>query len=324
MKHATGSNLLWLAFILLVAACAAQPSSQQQSATSSLGDEDAEATHASTSDPTGIAIDLGSGDGENQWMVDALSGTGLPATWIPQGGLQLYDSESLYDLVDGQADEYFAYAFEEAAVRTFENTAGDTLRVEIWRSETPADAYGLYTGYRTGTPVNVGNEGDADPGRRLGFWQDRYNVRLFALQPVPDGELVAFAGLLASVLPVGGDQPAVVGLLPQGGLDGRSVLFFHKEISMQSYLWLGGENLLGLGLETDAVLARYEVDEGALQLLLVQYPDAGASQAGLEALESARLDDLLVSEVRGDLLGAVFGTVDQAAAKEVLSAALGD
>jgi hypothetical protein len=324
MKLATVPKLIWLVFILLVAACAAQPSPQPLSATSSSGDDRAEATSAPVAGATDVVTVLEADDQATQRMVDALSATGLPAAWMPQGDLELYDVENLYDLVNGQADEYFAYAFEQAAVRTFENASGDTLRVEMWRTATAADAYGLYSGYRAGMPVGIGNEGDGDPGRRLGFWQDRYNVRLFAFQPVPDDELVAFAELYASVLPAGGDQPAVMGQLPQNGLDERSILFFHKEISIQNDLWLGGENLLGLGPETDGVLARYDVDGGLLQLILVRYPNAGASQAGLEALESVPPDNLLAAEVRGDLFGAVFGMVDRTAAKELLAAALGN
>ena len=72
--------------------------------------------------------------------------------------------------------------------------------------------------------------------------------------------------------------------LPQDGLVERSGLFFHQKISVQSYVWLGGQNLLGLSAETDGVLARYETRSGVVYLLLVQYPEQGAAQAGLEAL----------------------------------------
>ena len=128
MKQEISTVLISLVCILLVAACGAQPSSQPPIATSSVGGEEAEATRVPADAPTDAATSLEANDGGTQTMVDALTAPELPATWTPQGDLQLYDSESLYDLVNGQADEYFAYAFEHAAVRTFENAAGDTLR----------------------------------------------------------------------------------------------------------------------------------------------------------------------------------------------------
>jgi hypothetical protein len=170
--------------------------------------------------------------------------------------------------------------------------------------------------------VAVGNGGDADPGRRLGFWQDRYQVRLFAVQPIPDADLVAMAEALSAALPVGGEVPVLVGGLPQAGLIEGSPLFFRQEISIQDYLWLGGENVLGLGPETEGVLARYELEDGMAQLLLVRYADAAAAQAGLAAMEGAGIEELVAGQARGELLGAVFGGADVETADRLLASAL--
>lgn len=324
MKYATGPGLFLLALMLLLVACAAEPESEPPSATSGPGADATGPTDLPAAIPTVETASVDAEDEATKTLVDALSASGLPGTWMPQGDPELYDIENLYDLVDGQADAYFVYGFEQVAVRSFENASGDTLRVEIWRTATPADAYGLYSAYRSGTPVTIGNEGDSDPGRRLGFWQDRYNLRLFALQPVPDGELLAFAQVLANELPTGGDKPGLVSSLPVEGLDERSVLFFRDQLTLQDYLWLAGENLLGLGPTTEGVLARYQKDDAVLQLLLVRYPDAQASQARLAALQSMAPDDLLVADQHGDLLGAVFGVGDETSARSLLSQALGN
>jgi hypothetical protein len=244
--------------------------------------------------------------------------------WSPTGAVQVFDRENLYDLVDGQADAFFAYGFEQVAVGSYENTQGALLRVEVWQLATPADAYGLFTVNISGTPVAVGNDGDADPGRRLAFWQNRAYVQVRALQELPDAELRAFAGAISAALPAGSseERPALVGRLPTDGLVERSVIFFRQEISIQDRLWLGGENLLGLGPETDGVLAGYDVGGVPAQLLLVQYPAAEAASAGLAALEGNRPGGLVAADARGDLLGAVFGEMDEAAAGRLLAEAL--
>jgi hypothetical protein len=242
--------------------------------------------------------------------------------WQPSGDVQAYNRDTIFDLVDGQADAFFAYGFEQVAVRSYQNTAGTTLRVEAWQLATPADAYGLFTANRAGTPAAVGNGGDADPGRRLAFWKDRYFVSASATADVPDADLTAFAQAIASVLPSGGEQPALVGKLPAAGLAERNFIFFHQELSIQDRLWLGGENILGLSHDTGGVVAQYDLGGTPAQLLLVQYPDAKAAAAGLAALKGGQVDNLITANVSNNLLGAVFGKVDAASANTLLEQAL--
>jgi hypothetical protein len=235
----------------------------------------------------------------------------------------VYDTATLYDLVNGQADAFFAYGFEQVSVQTYEDGTGAMLRATVWKLATPADAYGLFTTNISGVPEQVGRGGDADPGRRIVFWQDRYFVDVFALPEQPAAVLRDLAGAVSANLPPGGERPALVERLPAGGLVARSPVFFHEELSIQGHPWLGGENLLGLSAETDGVLARYEVGGGLARLLMVEYGSAAAAQAGLAALDGAGLDGLAATDTRGELLGAVFGEVDASAALGLLQAALG-
>lgn len=100
-------------------------------------------------------------------------------------------------------------------------------------------------------------------------------------------------------------------------------LFFHQEISIQDRLWLGDENRLSLGTETDGVLAEYALGGATAQLLLVQYQDEQAIQDGLAALQSAQVPvPPALVDAHDDLLAAFFGSMDAAAANALLEAAL--
>jgi hypothetical protein len=252
----------------------------------------------------------------------ALPAADAVAGWVPSGDVMVYDGENLYSLVNGQADAYFAYAFEQVAVRTYEVQDGASLRIEIWQLESPADAYGLLSTVRAGEAIPIGNGGDSDPGRRLDFWQDRYFVRLFAVSPVDEAALQAFAEQVSGELPSGGERPALVARLPESGLVEESVLFFHQEISIQDELWLGGQNLLALGPETDGVLARYEAAGGEAWLLLVQYVEAGAASAAVDTLRSSSIAGLVAAEADLNFLAAVFGSVSEPDAQALLADAL--
>ena len=257
-------------------------------------------------------------------LATALSGGNAPAGWTTVGDASLYDRENLFDLVDGQAEAFFAYAFERVGTQRFENAEAVILDLQIWQLATPADAFGLHTSSLSGEPVAIGNGGDSDPGRRLAFWQDRYQVRLFARQQVPDSELLGFGQMIVKALPTGGEAPALLERLPQEGLVAQSARYFHEEISIQDDLWLGWDNVLDLSPQTEGVLARYDLQGDAGHLLLVRYPDAQAASARLAVLQAGALDDLVGVQARDGLLGAVFGELDAGAARALLTEALAD
>lgn len=265
-----------------------------------------------------VLILMSCGSNESISLPDVFPDANTFPGWTLAGEMETFGRENLFDLVNGQAEAFFVYNFEQVAVQNYENVDGVKLGVEIWQFASPADAYGLFTASIAGAPAAIGNGGDAYPGRRLAFWQDRYYVHVRARQEVDEAELRNFAEAVSTALPTGGEQPALVNRLPSEGLVGRSPIFFHEEISIQNEIWLGGENLLGLSPETDGILARYEIGDGMAHLLLVQYPDAAAASAGLAELEGGQVDGFVVAEARDNLLGAVFGEIDEVTATMLL------
>lgn len=247
---------------------------------------------------------------------DAVSG------WAAVADVAIYSRETLYNLVDGQAESFFAYGFEQVAVQRYQDAASAWLNVEIWQLATPADAFGLFTANKAGQPAQIGVAGDTDPGRRLAFWQDRYFVSLSAVQPVDDAVLYAFARPLAAALPQGGESPSIIGRLPADGLLPASQRFFHEEISIQNELWLGGENLLGLSQETHGALARYAVGGETVTLILIEYPTSQQAAAAQKAVQATGVDDFLSAAVNGKRLAALFGKADAAAAQPLLDQVL--
>jgi hypothetical protein len=265
-----------------------------------------------------------------------LSGCGVRATslpavfpdadtmpgWTAGGKVEVFDRETIFHLVDGQADVFFAYGLRQVAVGRYENAKGIALDVHIWQLATPQDAYGLFTLDAGGAPADVGNESDLEPGRRLAFWQNRYTIWVHARPGLDDAELLRFARVFSEALPRGGERPALMDRLPNEGLVERSAVFFHEEISIQDRLWLGGENLLGLSARTDGILARYETGGGTAQLLLIQYPGARAAVHGLTALAGSPVEGVITADVHGNMLGAVFGEAHAADASSLLARAL--
>ena len=259
-----------------------------------------------------------------------LSGT-LPgadslAGWNPAGKVQTYDRETLFDYINGASEYFFTYTFEEVAVSRYKKSDGAELNAEVWQLAAAEDAFGLFTSRTGGTAVSVGGSSEAalETGSRLVFWQSRFYVTLTALDAVSDEDLRLFAEFISKALPTGGERPKLIGRLPADGLVPGSEKFFHQELAIQDRLWLGGENLLGLGTDTDAVFARYRMGDAEWQLLLVEYPDSPRADAGLKALVSGVVENLTTADINGALLGAVIGQGDANLAVILLRKALGE
>lgn len=255
-------------------------------------------------------------------MRHLLPGSDVVPGWSRQGQIDTFDRENLFDLVDGQAESYFAYGFERVVVGRYSGEDGAQVRVELNRLASPAGAYGLFSVSRGGEPLAVGNDGDTDPGRRVAFWQERYWARILAAQPVEQETLLSFAQALAGSLPAGGDVPELVRRLPSEGLLPLEVRFFRQELSIQSWLWLGGANVLGLDENSQGVLAAYDRGGERFSLLLAAYPGLDAACRATEALRSAGLAGFVAAQCGGTdsvLLAAVFGDVDTATAEGVMA-----
>jgi len=230
--------------------------------------------------------------------------------------------DTLFNFVDGQADTYFAYKFQQLAVQNYVNSDNLTLHIEIWQFSDPADAYGVYTISRSVLPANFGNDGSTTPERRIAFWQDRYYVHISCINKLPQTDLEAFAKLVVHLLPTGGDRPVLLQRLPQNGLAADETVYFHLEITIQNEIYLGGANKLGLSPTTNGLLAHYTFGDQTASLMLIEYPDAKAASAGLQGLQTAQVENLVASQASNNLLAAVVGKVDAATAKGLLDQAL--
>jgi hypothetical protein len=242
--------------------------------------------------------------------------------WASIDEPRVYDRENLFDFMNGAAELYFTYGFQSLAVGNYRNEADQELRVEIYRTATDADAYGLYTYNAFGEPLAIGLDGRWTSGVGLGFWQHRTFVQVMSRDQVEDAALSAFGRAVASALPQGGVRPALVEALPENGLQPDSVRFFREQMALENYLWLGTEDVLGLGPDVEGVLASYDIEDQLITLLLVTYPQPARARDARLGLERAEVDDLITVEVKGSALGAVFGQLDRAISAALLEQAL--
>jgi hypothetical protein len=244
----------------------------------------------------------------------------LPATaagWVADGDEQLFDTESIYGYINGHAEVYLAYGMKRCVSRRYRAADGDgEIVVDLFEMASPADAYGVFSHDRDGDEVEVGQGGIYRLGW-LSFWKGPWYGSVYATG-VSDGMAEAVLAVArAAVVGVseGGGVPALVDRLPVENLDPTSVCFLRSPQILNAHVFVGSDNILGLGPQVDAVVGEYVSTGGAVHLVLVEYPDEAAAEAVEErALEAARSgadgpgiilarDGALVAAVVGDERG---------------------
>jgi len=253
---------------------------------------------------------------------DLLPASGAVLGWERSGEMGVYVPEDLFDYMDGQAELFFVYRFEKLATQEYQRDGEGPITVEVYQVASPADAYGLFSFYASGEPMDLGAGGAVEQGRLVSFWQGRFYARVFAYGEAEQESLSALARQVAAGMPEGGALPELVARLPQENLVPDSPRFFHQKLSLDNLLWLGDENILNLSGQTDAVLAAYTYGDTRAQLLVVAYPAEAEAEAAHAALQGSGLENLAAAGQSTQYLVAVFEAPDQAVAHGLLQEAL--
>jgi hypothetical protein len=218
-----------------------------------------------------------------------------PPEWHATGVEAGYGPSDLYLYVDGGAERYLGYGFQELYLREFaaDSQAGRIL-VEIYRMDRPANAYGIFSSDCAGAnPAGLG--ADAALGEYLlQFWQGPYFIRIqdSDLKGGLRENLLKFGRLISSSLPAprAEDRPSLVALLPEKGRLPASVCYFHTLNSLNSLIYLGEKNVLDLGPEVEAVSAEYQTGgsgNDVVRLFVVSYPEAERCSLSCARLKSS-------------------------------------
>ena len=165
--------------------------------------------------------------------------------WAMSRDVSSYGPESLWQFIDGAADRYLAYGFEEAAASEYaQEETGPRILIDIYRMKDPLNAYGIYTQERSPDSqfVKVGNEGYST-GTTLNFWAGSYYVKTTAFEEktAAAGELTRLAGAVAAKATSQGAEPAEISYFPRTNLLPHTMTYIPRDVLGQSYFVNGFE-----------------------------------------------------------------------------------
>ena len=172
--------------------------------------------------------------------------------WLPQGEPATYDADGLWELINGAADTFLAYGFEEVTVQRY-SQQDVTASIAVYDMGTPLDAFGIY---RTEAPAEeaalpIGAEAVVSPPYQGLLLKDRYYVKVEAYEGEIDratGETLLSA--ISAALPGDAGLPAEFAALPAAGMVPGSARYTR-------------ESLFGLSELEDCVHAGYIDESGA-------------------------------------------------------------
>ncbi len=160
----------------------------------------------------------------------------LPGKAAAEGAPAKYNSDSLYQYIDGGADLYVLYNFKALLHQNFKAGAAE-ITVDIYEMGAPEDAFGIYASERSPNYrfIPIGAEGYKDKGI-LNFFQDRDYVKLSGSGADADALLDQFAHLLSTR--IGGSRalPPLIAKLPREQRVPHSEQYVRKDPLGHSFL----------------------------------------------------------------------------------------
>jgi hypothetical protein len=198
--------------------------------------------------------------------------------WQKQGDAETFLPETLYEHINGAAENFLGYGFRELAVQNYGNEKKQTLGAEIYFHGSLENAFGIYGSEKplAGDYFSMGGQGYAEEGV-LNFFCDAYYVKLnsFDLGPQSRPVLIALAEKIVAAIGGRNTLPDILEAFPAAGKIAHSERYFLH-------------NFLGHDFLYSTFTADYERQGRKFQLFILQ---AGTEEAARALLRKyAALD----------------------------------
>jgi hypothetical protein len=193
--------------------------------------------------------------------------------WRACDSSSCYDRENLFDYIDGGAEIYLAYDFKNLTVQKYCRDTTE-ITVEIYQTETPEDAFGLYSGSPLKRNITFAQIGGYNSGE-LKFRKGVYLVQIFNWKEKDNlkKEILELGRRIAEKIKGKEELPALFCALPKLGLVSQSERYLHQQISLNKTYFISNQNILNLNSKTNVVIADYRMQGDSLKYLLIQYPN---------------------------------------------------
>jgi hypothetical protein len=183
--------------------------------------------------------------------------------WKQSGEIQTFTPKTLFEYINGDADLYITYEFQELKVAEYLNEKKASVIVDVYRHLTPTHAFGIYSQERLSNAnfLDMGAQGYIEQNI-LNFLTGPYYVKINSYNTgTEDREiLLTFARKVAENLGEKGALPSILSAFPTDGKKKNSERFINK-------------NFLGYSFLHSAFTADYELSGKKFKLFIIEGAD---------------------------------------------------
>lgn len=193
--------------------------------------------------------------------------------WAKGGEPAVYEPETLYEYIDGAADIYISYDFQELSSLYYERGEDEGIAVDVYRHSTPRNAFGIYSQERPAEEdfIDIGTQGYYETGI-LNFLLGPYYVKLSGYSLGGDDEAVLkeVAREVASRLGADPGLPPILAAFPDSG----------KVAGSEKYVAM---SFMGHGFLRCAFAADYKTREQEFRLFIIEADDGSQARSMVES-----------------------------------------
>jgi hypothetical protein len=182
--------------------------------------------------------------------------------WEDPEEVDVYSPETLWDIINGAADVFMAYDFQELYWGEYINSADNTVYIvmEIYRQGDPVNAFGVYSQERPRTPqlIDIGVQGYTAPGVLHFFVADCYvKIRSHDRSEDTARAMEKMAKHVSDLLDPDPGFPDIVTMLPEEGRIEYSEEYINT-------------NFLGHPFLSRAFVSSYDIDGNRFNLFIIK------------------------------------------------------
>jgi hypothetical protein len=183
--------------------------------------------------------------------------------WKQSAEIQTFGPETLFEYINGAADLYLSYEFEELKGAEYLNEKKASVIVDVYRHATPTHAFGIYSQERLPGMnfLGIGVQGYME-ANLLNFVAGPYYVKINSFNTGSEDRevLLTFAKKVADQLGEKGSFPSLLATFPWEGKVKNSEKFVSKKF-------------LGYSFLHSAFTANYELSGKKFKLFVIETAD---------------------------------------------------
>lgn len=191
--------------------------------------------------------------------------------WTRDGGVETFLPETLYEHIDGAAENFLACGFRRLAVQNYADARKRALSAEIYFHGSAENAFGIYSSEKplAGDYLQIGAQGYYEEGV-LNFISDAYYVKLNGFDLGSGGReiLLGLARRIAAAIGGANLLPETLGAFPAAGRIANSERFI-------------AGHFLGLDFLGPAFTADYELRGEKFKLFIMNVASEDQARAML-------------------------------------------